>query len=436
MIATIVISIITVVLITISILFFPKIKIGKIELDTYWMIALLGAIVLLVTSLSPINQVGDQLIKNTTINPLKILVLFFSMTFLSIVLDELGLFKYLANVASKKAKDKQMTLFLMFYFLTSVLTIFTSNDIVILTLTPFICMFCKNAKIKAIPYLIAEFTAANTWSLMIVIGNPTNIYLATSAGIDFVNYFKVMALPTLSAGLVELALLYLLFRKHLHEQINVEIEDEHLFNKTMTFIALGHLVVCLIFLIISNYIGIEMYLVSLICATSLLISLIVMSIFKKNKWITIGDSLKRLPYPLIPFFLSMFVIVVALNYQGITSTIGNFFGNNHTVWVYGYSSFLASNLINNIPMSILYSHLSLSLDSGNYLIGIFASIIGSNIGAFLTPLGALAGIMFINLVNKEKIDFKFIDFVKYGSIISIPTITAALGILILTISFI
>lgn len=436
MIATIVVSIITVVLITISILFFPKIKIGKIELDTYWMIALLGAIVLLATSLSPINQVGDQLIKNTTINPLKILVLFFSMTFLSIVLDELGLFKYLANVASKKAKDKQMTLFLMFYFLTSVLTIFTSNDIVILTLTPFICMFCKNAKIKAIPYLIAEFTAANTWSLMLVIGNPTNIYLATSAGIDFVNYFKVMALPTLAAGLVELALLYLLFRKHLHEPINVEIEDEHLSNKTMTFIALGHLVVCLIFLIISNYIGIEMYLVSLICATSLLISLIVMSILKKNKWITLGDSLKRLPYPLIPFFLSMFVIVVALNYQGITSAIGNFFGNNQTVWVYGYSSFLASNLINNIPMSILYSHLSLSLDSGNYLIGIFASIIGSNIGAFLTPLGALAGIMFINLVNKEKIDFKFIDFVKYGSTISIPTITAALGILILTINFI
>ena len=435
MIATIIISISTILLITASILFFPKIKIGKLSIDTYWIIALAGAIVLLATSLSPIVQVKDQLIANTTINPLKILMLFFSMTFLSIVLDELGLFKYLANVASKKAKNNQLSLFFILYFLTSLLTIFTSNDIVILTLTPFICMFCKNAKIKAIPYLIAEFTAANTWSLMLMIGNPTNIYLASSAGIDFISYFKVMALPTLVAGIVELTILYFLFRKHLKEPIDVNIEDEHLSNKVMTYIALGHLLICLIFLIISNYIGVEMWLVSLICVGSLLLCLIVMSLLKKNKWITLGQSLKRLPYPLIPFFLSMFVIVVALNYQGITTIVGDFFGNSHTVWVYGYSSFLASNLINNIPMSILYSHLCLGLDSSNYLLGTYASIIGSNIGAFLTPLGALAGIMFINIVNKENIKFSFLTFVKYGLIISIPTITAALGMLLITIRF-
>ena len=74
MIATIIISISTILLITASILFFPKIKIGKLSIDTYWIIALAGAIVLLATSLSPIVQVKDQLIANTTINPLKILI--------------------------------------------------------------------------------------------------------------------------------------------------------------------------------------------------------------------------------------------------------------------------------------------------------------------------------------------------------------------------
>jgi site-specific DNA-cytosine methylase len=34
------------------------------------------------------------------------------------------------------------------YLMVAVLTIFTSNDIVILTFTPFICYFCKNAKIS------------------------------------------------------------------------------------------------------------------------------------------------------------------------------------------------------------------------------------------------------------------------------------------------
>lgn len=435
MIATIVISIITVLLVATSVLFFPKIKIGKIHIDTYWIISLVGAIILLSFSLSPINQVKDHLIANTTINPLKILVLFFSMTFISIVLDELGLFRYLASVASKHAKSNQLSLFFTFYFLTSILTVFTSNDIVILTLTPFICMYCKNAKIKAIPYLVSEFAAANTWSLMFVIGNPTNIYLASSAGIDFVSYFKVMAIPTLVAGIVELAILFLIFRKKLVEPITVGNEIIHVENKLMTYIAIAHLLVCLVFLIISSYIGVEMWLVSLISAGSLLVFVTIISLIKKCEWKILLGSSKRLPYPLIPFFLSMFVIVVGLQYQGISTAIANAFGNNNAVWIYGYTSFFASNLINNIPMSILYSNICATLNPENYLLGIYASIIGSNIGAFLTPLGALAGIMFINLVNKEDIKYTFVDFIKYGSIVSIPTITAALAMLLVTINF-
>ena len=67
-----------------------------------------------------------------------------------------------------------------------------------------------------------------------------------------------------------------------------------------------------------------------------------------------------------------------------------------------------------------------SLETTNYLAGIYASIVGSNIGAFLTPLGALAGIMFVGLVNKYEIKFRFIDFIKYGVVIAIPTISIAL----------
>jgi hypothetical protein len=53
-------------------------------------------------------------------------------------------------------------------------------------------------------------------------------------------------------------------------------------------------------------------------------------------------------------------------------------------------------------------------------------IIGSNIGAFLTPIGALAGIMFSSFVNEHEVKFSFLDFIKYGAIIAIPTISIAL----------
>ena len=429
MIPTLVISIITFVLITLSILLFPEIRIKKIRLGTYWIIALVGAIILLSFSFAPIQEVFNQLTNNSSVNPLKIITLFFSMTFLSIFLDEVGLFKYLANVATRRANNNQFILFVILYFLVAVLTIFTSNDIVILTFTPFICFFCKSSKINPIPYLVAEFTAANTWSLMFIIGNPTNIYLATSIGLNFFSYFKVMAIPTIAAGLVEFGLLLLIFHKKLKEPLQINHEEVHIDNKIALAIGLIHLFICLVFLIICSYINVEMWIISLSAAGSLLLSAFLMCLFTKRDWNYIGGSFKKLPYQLIPFFLSMFIIVVALNYQGISQKIAEALGTSNVIWTYGYSSFFVSNLVNNIPMSILYSNLCINNEA------VYASIIGSNIGAFLTPTGALAGIMFTHLVTEHDTKYTFIDFVTYGVVISIPVITISLLMLTFTVSF-
>ena len=429
MIPTIIIASITFIAVTLSILFFPKIKIGRFSISTYWLIALTGAIILLATGLAPIKEVFTELTSNTPINPIKIIILFFSMTCLSIFLDEVGLFKFLANFAAKKAKNNQFALFTIFYVLTATLTVFTSNDIVILTFTPFICFFCKNSKINPIPYLVAEFSAANTWSLMLLIGNPTNIYLATSANIGFFDYFKIMALPTLCAGLIEYAVLLLIFFRKLRTPLQINEEEVHIENKVALFVGLGHLLTCLVFLIISSYIKVEMWLISLICASSLLLFTLVMCLVTKKNWNYLTGSLKKLPYPLIPFFLSMFVVVVALNYQGISERLMELLSHTNTIWTYGFSSFFVSNLINNIPMSILYSNMC----SNN--MAVYASIVGSNIGAVLTPTGALAGIMFTNLVNSHETKYSFLDFIKYGAVISIPIIAVALLTLTLSISF-
>ncbi len=427
MIPTLIISIATVVLIICSLLLFPQIKIGKFRLDTYWVIALVGAIILLSCSFAPVNEVWKQLTNDSAINPLKILILFFSMTIISVILDELGLFKYLASLASRKAKEKQIKLFIMFYALTAILTVFTSNDVVILTLTPFICFFAKRSRINPIPYLVAEFVAANTWSLTLMIGNPTNIYLATSAEITFISYFKVMVIPTLVGGIVELGLLFLIFRKHLKAPILANEVVYKINDIVPVIVGLIDLLVCILFMVISSYTNLPMWLIALIGGFSLVIFMFIYSFFHKDCLYHLGESFKRLPYQLIPFFLSMFVVVVALNYQGISGKIAAILGGNGSFWIYGYSSFLSCNLINNIPMSILFADLATSLSGTQYVQAIYASIIGSNIGAFLTPIGALAGIMFSSLVNKNNVRFSFLTFTKYGLLISIPVISVTLA---------
>ena len=262
----------TIILIICSILYFPTIKIKNIKVSSYWPIALIGAFLLLITNSVSLKTVIETFTTNNSMNPLKILVLFISMTILSIFLDEVGFFKYIANKAAKVLNGSQTKLFLGFYILISVLTIFTSNDIIILTFTPFICYYAKNSKINPIPYLISEFVAANTWSMALIIGNPTNIYLASAFEIGFVEYLSVMIIPTLAASLISLGILYLLFKKHLSAPIeNIESTEDVKINKVLLIIGLFHLLTTTVLIAISSYINIEMWIVTLCFALNLIL---------------------------------------------------------------------------------------------------------------------------------------------------------------------
>lgn len=421
---------VTCLLMILSILFFPKLKLGKkFSVDTYWLVVLVGAIVIIASGQIDLGTLGRRLTENTAVNPLKILVLFISMTVLSIFLDELGFFRYLANLTLKHAGGSQRRLFTVLFFTVSILTAFTSNDIIILTFTPFICYFAKNAKINPIPYLIGEFIAANTMSMLFVIGNPTNIYIATAYGINFVEYFKVMAVPTIVATLVAYGLLMLIFMKKLSEKVEPELEEVKIEDKALLIIGLIHLCVCTVLLAICSYINVEMWIISLSFALCLFIVVLITCLIKKRRPTELVGTVKRLPWQLIPFVLSMFVMVLSLEENGITAKIGEFFGSDLVIIKYGASSFLSANLINNIPMSVLFCPIMEGLEGGALLRAVYATIVGSNLGAYLTPIGALAGIMWSNLLKDHDVKFGYLDFTKYGVMISIPTTAACLGML-------
>lgn len=410
----------------------PSINIGKYHIRIfYWTDPVLGSIALLLFRLLPLPVMWEGLTSSGSINPLKILTLFISMTTLSIYLDEVGFFSYIAGISLKFAKTSQLRLFCVLFLLVSVLTVFTSNDIIILTFTPFICYFSKKAEIDPMPYLFGEFVAANTWSMMLIIGNPTNIYLATANGIGFGAYTAHMLLPTLFAGITAFLLLLMIFRKPLSQPISIKEEKPAIRDKGLVIIGLLHLVFCTILLILSSYIGLEMWYITLGFAVSLFLCV---TIYKKKKGVkerVLLHTIMRAPWELIPFVLSMFLLVLTLDRYQVTTIISDFFGTDHLVWKYGIASFLAANVMNNIPMSVAFSSIVNHLPEADRLPAAYASIIGSNIGAYFTPLGALAGIMWSGILNKMGIPFSFRKYISYGIRISIPVLIATLlGLLI------
>ena len=407
------------------IILYPTIKIGKLHFSTFYFPLLLVAIIFLIFPFFDKSELKDALFTNTPINPLKILVLFLSISVLSIGLDKSGFFSFLASWSIKRVRQSQYALFFFLYLLISVTTIFTSNDIVILTFTPFIIHLSKEGKFKPLPYLVMEFVAGNTFSMLLQIGNPTNIYLSTVFGVDFVRYFEVMAVPTLIIGIFSIAVLLLIFHGDLSKPIeHFDLEVKKVNDPFLMYVSLTHLVLAIICLAISNIINIEMWLITLGFALSMSVILIVYSIVKKKN--EVGLIYKKLPYSLVPFILSMFVIIMAEDGTGLFGWFANLLNNieNPIVegWAYLVSSTLACNFVNNIPMSLMFSRI---LD-GN-LVSVFSVIIGSNLGALLTPIGALAGIMWMSILKHKGVHFSFGEFMKYGAIITGFMLIGALG---------
>lgn len=412
-----------------GVLWLPQISVRGHRVDTYWLVALLGALGMLLSGQVDPAALRQAMFAGSSINPLKILVLFLSMTALSIFLDEVGFFRYLANKTLTVAGCNQMRLFGILYLTVSVLTVFTSNDIIVLTFTPFLCYFARHAHISAWPYLVAEFIAANTMSMMLMIGNPTNIYIATSYQIPFLDYLLVMGLPTLASSAVAFFVLWLLFRAVLQKPIRVDVQQVEIRQKAFLILGLADLAVCTVVLAIGSYIGLELWLVACIAALVLFLSVGVVSWVQKQRPVELKQTLRRMPWPLVPFVLSMFVIILAISQNGVTGWLNECLGREHLVFRYGIASFLAANLINNIPMSVLFCSVMQSLSGGSLQEAVYATVAGSNLGAYFTPIGALAGMMWMSMLKQQGVKFRFLDFVRYGAAVSVPTLLVNLIVL-------
>ena len=75
-------------------------------------------------------------------------------------------------------------------------------------------------------------------------------------------------------------------------------------------------------------------------------------------------------------------------------------------------------------MSVLFAGIHTAGEVG--LSAVYATVIASNIGAYFTPIGALAGIMWSNILRRHGYRFSYAAFLRLGVTVAVPTLAAAL----------
>jgi arsenical pump membrane protein len=435
----------------------------EIRLD-YVFGSVLGVLILLISGVLAPEHALSSLVGRPGFSPFTIIILFMAVAYIAISLDSTGFFEYIALKIIMRSGGDGRKLFFYFYFLSGFITLFTSNDIVILTLTPIIFYFGKHAKIKVLPYLIAEFFAANIWSMFLYIGNPTNIIAASASGIGIIEYSVWMVLPTIAAGLTCLSLLYFVFKEKVSIKFKIpeDIDPQHfLKDRRCAFVTFGAFCATLITLFLSPFIGVEMWLVALFFAAVLFTYDFVaafdeyskehLQYFRVFKHYVRRHTTKvyefrlhfivdHIPWKIVPFLLCSFVMVEALVVTGVTDAAAaliaalsfNVFAATISM---GFFSAFSANLVNNQPMTVLFTKITESsqfvMPASTKLASIFSLIIGSNLGANITLIGALAGIMWVKILRDKDQNITYRGFAKLGLLIMPLVILVSCGVLAL-----
>ena len=200
----------------------------------------------------------------------------------------------------------------------------------------------------------------------------------------------------------------------------------------MLCLGLTSLILTTIFLIISNLINVEMYLITLIFA---LVDLIIGSIYcfiEKEDKIYILKPVKTLPYEFIPFLISMFIIISSLNQTDLLLQIGNLLNSIESVeaevFAYGLTSAISANLVNNVPMSLLYANI-LNANTLTTVDNVYAAILASNLCALITPCGALSSLMFMRICKENEVKISYLDYMKFAPL-GIVLLVIGIGLII------
>merc|ERR1719464_146704 len=150
-------------------------------------------------------------------------------------------------------------------------------------------------------------------------------------------------------------------------------------------------------------------------------------------------TLTHMPWEVLPFALSLFFMVEVLDRADtvawLARVLSDAFGHNEASACFGIGmlSLLACQVLNNQPMTVLFTkvliHPDFNVSSDVRTTAMDALIVGSNLGANLTLIGALAGPMWANLIRDKGMTMGNCQFVKVMLCVAPPVALAAFGTL-------
>ena len=142
---------------------------------------------------------------------------------MAITLDITGILQAAAIWVSNRGSSNGYKLYLYFYMMLTLISMIIGNDPVILSGTVFLVYYTGATCLEPLPWLMSEFAAANTASMVLFVGNPTNVVICEGFGINNAAFTAYTILPFVVCNIFCFLALALQFKdsKYVPRKLNI-----------------------------------------------------------------------------------------------------------------------------------------------------------------------------------------------------------------------
>jgi Na+/H+ antiporter NhaD/arsenite permease-like protein len=386
-----------------------------------WTIMLAGAVAMIFAGVIPLQ---------TAYASVNLDVIFFLLGMFSIVaaMDISGLLEYLTARVVRLSKTPQRALALVLFGM-GLLSAFLVNDTLALTATPIMLGLSKQMRIKPGVLLVTLALGVTIGSVMTPVGNPQNLLIALSSGIQnpMFDFLYFLAPPTIVGLIVSFLILRFYYRKDLAESAKSfetiplpNVSDRRL-ARLSAWVA-GSVIVGFFLVGIAQLFGVQgninLGTVSLLGAT------IVYLLSGRRR-----EILASVDWGIIIFFISLFIVVQGFwESNALQSLLLYLPSLNPSEIVVSLAAIILTSLIfsqflSNVPFVAVYIRVMQSAGFTGSNVKAWVALAGaSTLAGGLSLLGAASNVIILEAAESRGSGFNSLEFSKVGLLVTIPNI--------------
>lgn len=345
---------------------------------------------------------------------LSTLALLLGMMIQTDFLAEAGVFARVADALLRRAR-RPFGVLAAIAGVSAVLSAFLVNDTVCLFLTPVVVATCLRGGLPFTPCLLALATSANIGSAATLVGNPQNMLIGRMSAVEFTRFAALATPATLAGFAVNLALLWLFYRRTLPKTLPALAAVAH--RPVPPAVALSVLGT-----VVAFFAGAHLGYAALAGACAMLVA----------ARMDARPRLARLDWSLLLFFAGLFIVVRGLESTGLVAAawqaVAPALGFDDAAGLIGFSGamLVGANVVSNVPLVLLVGPHMSALGGGD--VGWVALAWVTTVAGNLTLIGSVANLI-VAEGARETHSLGFREHLRFG-VPSTLAVTAA-GLLVL-----